>query len=244
MKSYETLIDMGHHLEKQEETLCLLGLGSMADTERLDEYSDVDFFLIVKDGYKKQYLEDLSWMNKGITYAFRNTVDGYKVLLDNEVFAEFAVFETAELSQIPFDKGKIIFAKPEFDLIHIEPKIKQTQTLDIAFNVNEALTNIYIGLKRDKRGETASAFTFIQVYAASLVLPLFKSLYSEKKITIDPFSYERRIEFRYEESKELLALFKQGYLKNKESAKEMLEFLDTHFAINQSFYEILLKLAA
>ena len=242
MKSYETLIEMGRHLEKSEETLCLLGLGSMADTKRLDQYSDIDFFLIVKDGYKKKYLCDLSWMNQTIIYSFMNTKDGYKVLFDNDVFAEFAVFESFELEQIPFDKGKVIFAKEGFDLNLIQPKEKHIQPLDVSYNINEALTNLYIGLSREKRGEKASAFSYIQVYAVSLVMPLFAKLYDEKNIAIDPFSYERRIEFRHNEAVALLAEFKQGYLKNKESAQAILEFLNTHFDINQPFYKKIMHL--
>lgn len=237
MKIFGTIIEMGESLEKRDDTLCLLGLGSIYDQARLDEYSDIDFFLIVKDGYKKSFLDDLSWMNRRIIYSFKNTIDGYKVLFDNDVFAEFAVFELSELNRISFDEGNIIFAKPEFNLDLIKSKKKHNKSLDVEFNINEAMTNLYIGLLRDKRGEKASAFTFIQVYAVNLIMPLFELLYQENKVSIDSYSYERRIEFRFNEAFDILKTFKQGYLRNTESAKAILDFLNTNFNINQILYK-------
>lgn len=242
MKSYDTLKKLGEHLQTIEGTLCLLGLGSMADINRLDEYSDIDFFLIVKKGYKKHFIDDLSWININILYAFKNTNDGYKVYLGNDVFAEFAIFEPDELSNIAFDKGKVIFAKPEFDLRLIEPKVTHKENTDISYHINEALTNLYIGLLREKRGEKASAFSFIQVYAASHVMVLFKEIFNEKKISIDPFSSERRIEFRYPEAQLLLSTFKQGYAHNTPSALAIIEFLHHNFSINEHLYTKIISL--
>jgi lincosamide nucleotidyltransferase B/F len=43
--------------------LALIGLGSVGtELDRLDAYSDLDFFVIVKPGYKQVYLDDLSWL--------------------------------------------------------------------------------------------------------------------------------------------------------------------------------------
>jgi len=44
------------HLNKdKEEVLALIGLGSMHDTSRLDDFSDIDFFIIVQDEKIKQH---------------------------------------------------------------------------------------------------------------------------------------------------------------------------------------------
>ena len=242
MKSYDTIIELGAHLEKKEDTLCLLGLGSIEDTERLDQYSDIDFFLIVEKGAKEKYMADLSWTHRPILFSFKNTRDGYKLLFDNDVFAEFAIFEPDELAHIPFDKGNVIFAKPSFDLSLIEPQKKRIKALDVYFNVNEAMTNLYIGLLRDKRGEKASAFTFIQVFACNLVMPLFNEEFKGNKVSTDAYVYERRIEFRHKEAEKILATFKQGYEKNKDSARAILTFLKSNFDVNLAFYHKILAL--
>lgn len=44
---------IGGSLERRGEALLLLGVGSVGvETERIDDYSDLDFFVIVKPGYK------------------------------------------------------------------------------------------------------------------------------------------------------------------------------------------------
>lgn len=243
-KAYVFLNNLGKSLANDPHVECLLGLGSMSETSRMDEYSDMDFFLIVEKGYKEHYINQLSWLAiEPIVFQFKNTKDGHKVLFDNDVFAEFAVFEKEELPNIGFTQGKVIYQKQGFDLAWIEPKKvpnpkKRTQD----FLVNEALTNLYIGLKREHRGEHASAFSFIQVYAASLIIELFEYVYPENPILIDSFVYERRIENRFIEAFDILSSIKQGYLNNKGSAKAALNFLQSHFEINPLMSKTILSL--
>ncbi len=112
----DRLSAIGESLARRESALALLGLGSVGlERERLDRYSDLDFFAIVRPGYKGQYLDDLSWLADvaPIAYSFRNTRDGYKLLYADGIFCEFAVFEESELTQIPFAPIRLI-GKPEF----------------------------------------------------------------------------------------------------------------------------------
>jgi hypothetical protein len=61
----------------------LLALGSAGlERQRLDRYSDLDFFVIVAQGYKVHYIESLDWL-----------ADGHKALMTDGIFCEFAVFE-------------------------------------------------------------------------------------------------------------------------------------------------------
>jgi hypothetical protein len=243
-KAFEFLLQLGQSLSKDPNVSCLLGLGSMFEISRMDDYSDMDFFLIVEKGCKQSYINHLSWLAiKPIVFQFKNTKDGHKVLFENDVFAEFAVFEKEELPEIAFTEGKIIYAKPGFDLSWVVPKkVPTIKRRSVDFLVNEALTNLYIGLKRDHRGETASAFSFIQVYAASLIVELFQEIYPSKPALIDPFVFERRIENRFTEAFDVLSHIKQGYLNNKASAKAALEFLNTHFDLNKTMYQTILEL--
>jgi hypothetical protein len=103
------LDEIGQSLAQSGHGLALIGLGSVGtELARIDAYSDLDFFAIVETGYKTQYIEDLSWLSRlcPIAYSFRNTVDGYKLLYTDGIFCEFAVFEPAELSHIPFAAGR------------------------------------------------------------------------------------------------------------------------------------------
>ena len=102
---------IGAALAKSGRAQALLALGSVGrDTERLDDCSDLDFFAIVEPGAKAAFLDDLGWLADiaPVAYAYRNTVDGYKLLYDDGVFCEFAVFEPAELARIPYAPGRLV----------------------------------------------------------------------------------------------------------------------------------------
>ena len=114
----QRLDEIGQSLKDSKQALALLALGSCGtERERLDQYSDLDFFVIVKDGYKQTYIQDLTWLSKlePIAFHYQNTVDGHKVLFEDDVFCEFAVFEAHELVSIPFAEGKIIWKEVGFD---------------------------------------------------------------------------------------------------------------------------------
>ncbi|MCU0105549.1 hypothetical protein N7603_07740 [Acholeplasma vituli] len=235
-KAYDQIHKLGDALKKDPNVLCLLGLGSMSETTRVDDYSDMDFFLIVETGLKQHYIDHLEWLTiEPIVFIFKNTEDGYKVLFKSGVFAEFAVFEKEELPSISFTTGQVIYKHRDFDLSWIIPKnVPSPKYRSIEYLVNEALSNLYIGLKRDLRGEKASAFSFIQVYAASLIAELLPRVYKDHVILTDPFVFERRIEFRILEAASILSEIKQGYNQNKASAKAALLFLETHFEVNKA----------
>ncbi len=104
------LDNIGQSLKQSGHGLALIGLGSVGlELDRLDAYSDLDFFAIVEAGYKHAYLEDLSWLSvlSPIAFCFRNTKDGFKLLFADGVFCEFAVFEPKELESIPFAPGRV-----------------------------------------------------------------------------------------------------------------------------------------
>ncbi len=220
--------------------LCFLGLGSLANQDRLDDYSDLDFFLIVQKGTKIKYLNDLSWIsNEPLSYQFLNTKDGYKAMTSNGVFMEFAVFEADELKDIPFTPGKILYMKDDFDpSIVYQNDIKPHQT-DIDYRVNEALTNLYIGILRHFRGEIQSAFSFIQVYAMHHVYHLLSEIYEETPHEIDRYVQERRIEFRFPNQKDMLFNMTQGSKHNLESALTILEFLTKNFQTNEKLVSLI-----
>ena len=102
------LNDIGASLAHSNKAVALIGLGSVGiEVDRLDEFSDLDFFAIVEPGYKAEFIEHLDWLGSicPIAYSFRNTPDGHKLLFRDGVFCEFAVFEERELPEISFARG-------------------------------------------------------------------------------------------------------------------------------------------
>ncbi len=240
------LEQIGNVLKETENALALLALGSVGiELDRIDTYSDLDFFVIVKDGYKQEYLNNRSWLSDicGIGFEFQNTPDGYKALYIDNIFCEFAVFESCELGHIPFSEGRVVWKSGEFNENICIPQNKPTPNQSsVEYLVGEALTNLYIGLGRYKRGEQLSAFKFIQGYAVDRIVELADYIMKEQPTHKDAFAKDRRFEQRFPEITGHLPMFIQGYANSKESAIAILEFLDSNFDVNFFIKEKILDL--
>jgi lincosamide nucleotidyltransferase B/F len=242
------LDDIGHSLEDAGHALALIGLGSVGiERERLDEYSDLDFFAIVGDGHKQRFIQNLDWLSAvcPIAYHFQNTTDGHKLLFSDGVFCEFAVFEAAELRKIPFARGRIVWKQPQVDASICTPVHSSTPaTRDKDWLLGEALTNLYVGLCRFHRGEKLSAARLIQHHAVDRVLELVELVERESPGGRDEFANERRFEVRFPKSARELPNFMQGYESSRQSARAILDFLEKHFPINTAMARTIRELCA
>jgi hypothetical protein len=237
---------IGSSLSLAQGALALIGLGSVGiELDRLDEYSDLDFFVIVDTGRKAAFLDDLSWLDSTakIAYAFRNTVEGFKVLFEDGVFCEFAVFEEPELSRIPFAPGRFVWKMEGVsDALRVPREVRPPQARTAEWSLGEALTNLYVGLSRNRRGEKLSAMRLIQVCAVDRALELGATIESATAVAGDPFAPERRIEERRPELAASLPEFAQGYERNAESARAILAFLDRYFDVDPAMKRAVLEL--
>lgn len=238
---------IGRALSQTPNALALIGLGSVGqELDRLDVYSDLDFFAIVKAGCQAQFLNDLSWLTAiaPVTYYFQNTKDGFKLLYEDGVFCEFAVFEEQDLAGAAFSPGRVIWKANGVDGSIAIP-VQQSAPAEprsLEWMLGEALTNLYIGLLRDERGEKLTAMRFIQSHAADRALELAERIESAMPSHVDPYSIERRFEQRFPKTSKLLPEFFQGYGKNRESAAAILAFLDSHFEIEVGIKKAIQKL--
>jgi lincosamide nucleotidyltransferase B/F len=232
------LTQIAQSLEGSNQALALIGLGSVGlELERLDEHSDLDFFVIVQDGHKHDFLDNLDWLTSlaPVAYVFMNSLDGHKLLYEDGVFCEFAVFEAFELTKIPFAPGRIVWKKPDAPESLATPQLKSNQhTHSLEWNLGEALTNVLIGVKRFYRGEKLSAARFVQQYAVDRVLELHETLNTQEQSLRDPFNPERRLEQRHATFSQHVAAFVQGYERTPASALAILDWLEQHFEPNQA----------
>lgn len=251
MNSPEQLLkrldEIGGALAEKPGALALIGLGSAGiEQDRLDQYSDLDFFVMVKTGSKHDFLQDLSWLAgiAPVAYSFANTPDGYKLLYGDGIFCEFAVFEERELEEAVFSPGRVIWkAEGVSDQIGCPQRTSERKKHPSPeWLVGETLTNLYVGLSRELRGEKLSAMRFIQGYAVDRVLELVGRTAIDEPPTKDEFSLERRYEQRYPTLARVLPQFLQGYGKNRESALAVLSYLDENFEINPAMKQAVLDL--
>ncbi len=244
------LQEIAHSISCSKHALAAIALGSVGqEINRLDDYSDLDFFVIVEDGYKDEYINDLGWLSNiaPVDFQYRNTVDGYKLLFHDRVFCEFAVFERNELVHIPFAPGRTVWKQNGIEESIAIPSKKYSipeSSTSTEWLIGEVLTNLYVGLSRHCRGEKISAARFVQDFAVTRLIDLYELSSGKSLVGRDPFSNERRFEVRYPEFALKLPKFIQGYERTPESAKEILNYLNERYLINDKMRLAVLDLCA
>lgn len=243
------LDEIGESLERKGGALMLLGVGSVGvETERLDEYSDLDFFVIVKPGEKNRYIDRLDWLADihPLAYSFKNSDVGYKVLFEDGIFCEYAVFEEWELANASYTESRVIWKDPKYDnagIAKLSNPIPSLKKDSLDFSLNEALTNLYVGLGRYARGERLSATRFVQGYAVDRILSVLQLLEQEVDYFPDPFGNERRVEKRYPRFAEIIGDMIQGYDRVPESALRILDFIEEVYPVNRRLSDEIRRLA-
>jgi hypothetical protein len=247
------LISLAHELSLRDDALALLALGSVGvETHRLDAFSDLDFFVLVKDGAKARYIANLDWLAAAhpLAWHFQNTADGHKALMSDGVFCEFAVFEVHELSRIPYAPGRFVWRRDGVD----ESLATARQSLPGRHGrdwlVGEALSNLMLGLQRHARGEKLAAMRAIQVHALDRVLEFLEQGQAEVSdasgtpVTRDPYNVDRRIEARHAQFVQSLPRWAGGYEHTVSAAMALLSCLEEHEAIPASVATHVRRLAA
>jgi len=230
----DRLAALARELSARTDALALLALGSVGtETDRLDAWSDLDFFVLVSDGAKRRYIENLDWLAAAhpLAWHFRNTVDGHKALMTDGVFCEFAVFEIHELSRISYAPGRFVWRRDEVDeaLAHASLSLPARHGPD--WLVGEALSNLIIGLQRHARGEKLAAMRMVQVQSLDRVLE-FLELQEKGShdacAARDPFNVDRRIEMRSSQAALALPVWAGGYERTVPAALALLAALEAH----------------
>jgi hypothetical protein len=110
------LDDVGRVLAGQDDTVALLAVGSVGlDLHRLDEHSDLDFFVVVDEGAKARYHDDIGWLAQlgPVEFAFPNSTSGRTLRWADGIFAEYAVFTVPELRAIAYPPGRVVWQRAD-----------------------------------------------------------------------------------------------------------------------------------
>jgi hypothetical protein len=237
---------IGAALRDSGHALALIGLGSVGlDRERLDRYSDLDFFAIVERGHKARYIDSLDWVESAhpVTWHYRNTIDGHKALMADGVFCEFAVFEPQELAPIPFAPGRIVWKRDDVDPAIAVPRkpMPDDRLPDEEWIVGEALGLLFVGMQRWHRGERLSAARLIQVHAVDRLIELDELRARQGGASTaggDPFSRERRLERRRPGLAQELAALVPGYDRTPQSVRAIVAAFEARGAqLNRAVLE-------
>lgn len=204
---------MVEKLEQIADALGLMFAGSAADLSRVDEYSDQDFYLIVKDGTAEGFRQDLSWLpnTESIVLAPRETEHGLKVFYSDGTMLEFAVFEIGELpthiapkdNRVVFDRGGVA------EIIQQITKL-EARSFDPASEYQLFLSLLHIGGGRVKRGEVIAGSQHIKSYALNHLLGLIRHFEPVPNPSLDELNRYRRFEQDYPEIGSKIARLIEG----------------------------------
>lgn len=231
-------------LDNSGHGLALIALGSVGlGTQRIDAWSDLDFFAIVQPGHKARYIQQLDWLAAAhpLAWSVQNTADGHKALMSDGVLCEFAVFEPAELDGIPFAPGRVVWKQPHVPDSIATPRrpLPSAQLPDETWIVGEALSCLYVGLQRWHRGERLSAARFVQGHALDRLIEL--DALRKAPPPGDPFSRERRLEQRQPALAAELPLLVPGYAHTPQAALAMLAALRRRDALLNPAMELAIQ---
>lgn len=228
------LDDLAVHVATDPHVQAVLGLGSAGvQTHRFDDHSDIDFFLVVDTvATKERYLRDIGWLGGfggQVAHSFVNDPNGRKALLADGLFLEYAVFTLQQLAAVPFVGARVVWSRDARDPLAGGAGAPATSPLDtVDFHLDEALTNLFVGLHREMRGERLAAMRFIQVYALDRVLALVRLDPATALDHPDRFEASRRIEQASVPGGLPLHRMAPGYGRNAEAARAVLAWLTTH----------------
>lgn len=234
----QRLSQISEGLKDIDGVIGIIGLGSIgSDKNRLDEYSDLDFFVIVSPDIQEQMIESTNWLSSvgELDFVFKNSDHGCKALYRDGVYVEYAVFTLEQYGNWKIPGGRVLWAKDCDELFTITDagQLMQKSLKAESFYINEALSNLYVGLLRLHRGEKLNATRFIQSLAIDNILELVDKKYGGKTRQ-DFFVLDRRIESRLSEIEGLLKVFVTGYTSNVLAAKAIIDWLDQNYPCNQS----------
>lgn len=222
-------------LAANEHVLALVAIGSLAKRERLDRWSDHDFWVITTTAAQPDFLADLSWLPNytAIVLALRPAQQYYTVLYQTGHIAEFAVFGLHDLSRGRLSQYQILFDKQDVTS-HIHTIATQVlherhDSYNAEATRGHFLISLCTGAARAARGEQLSASTYIFQYAVDALVNLITHhLPAQKPDLVDPFDSRRRFEARYPDiSATLLPLLARPPI---EAAQRLLDLAEQVFA--------------
>jgi hypothetical protein len=187
----------------------LIFLGSSAGkTRQADEWSDHDFFVIVKSGEQEAFRAQLDWLPDAaqIVFAFRETAHGLKVLYRNGHLIEFAIFDAEELFLAKVNDYAVVIDRDKVaESLAKIARESVAEARDDDYYVGMCLGNLWVGLGRYLRGERLSGHQFVKTHAVARLLTLLaRHVKAAHELALDNLDEWRRFERAYPEIGEAL----------------------------------------
>jgi hypothetical protein len=183
-----------------ERVVGLVAVGSMAERDYgPDEWSDHDFFVVVRPGEQEALRRSLDWLPRPdeIALSFRETEHGLKVLYENGHLLEFAVFDLDEVAlagvnrfRVLLDRGGVAARMQEVaDATAARPRDSDERVFGML------VTAVLVGAGRHRRGEELSGAYFVKGLAVRHLLELLaRAVPAERTSLLDDLDAFRRFD--------------------------------------------------
>lgn len=217
----------------------LVLVGSTAETERVDEWSDHDFFVITEGGDQESLRRDLSWLpdSESIAFWFRETEHGLKVVYNSGEVLEFAIFDCDELRGCMVNHHRLAYGNEDVKeaLTTAKNRLPEVVIGDDLADFRHFLSVLVIQVGRARRGELLTAGQGIRGTAATALLKvLTRQLPHDQRL--DKLDVSRRFEFAHPQIGNLIA---SALAQEPEAAgMDLLKISDEHLAPLWSQYPI------
>ena len=209
MTTLEQFLDFSYRLTasllERQDVLGLVLVGSTADTSRVDEWSDHDFFVITKTGSAESLRQDLSWLpdHEQIIMSPRETDHGLKVVYQNSHVLEFAVFDDEELELASANAYEVAIDRSDISArMAAIAERSAPKPFDLAAEFDIFLAHILIGVGRGRRGEHLIAGHFARTICLNAALGFARALAAPmpgSEAKEDNLNRYRRFELQYPE---------------------------------------------
>jgi hypothetical protein len=205
--------------------------GSGAQPERIDRWSDHDFFLIVREN-PERWRADVSWLPDAeqIVVRAKEGEHGQKIVYADGHVLEFAVATMEEMAGWAVNHYRVVL-----DRGGVEPFIAglaagaAAPAVDAARELQLFLAILYIGVGRDRRGEVLAAGRFVRGYALEHLLTAWRALVPPQVAGIEDWlDVHRRFEKAYPGASTELAAAVARH--PEPAAREMLRIAEHHLA--------------
>jgi len=181
--------------------LVLLGSASDAGAPRRDDWSDHDFFAIIRAGQGPTFRPDLSWLpeQERIVLTAREGEIGFVAVYDDGHVMEFALAEAAELAEAVVGDATVRVDDADGTLAALvargQAKVAAADSFDPVNDARLVLVKLLIGVGRARRGETVSASMFVRAWAVQHLIRAVRGRRAEQSGTLrDAIDPQRRFE--------------------------------------------------
>jgi len=201
--AYETFTaELVERVSGEPDVVGLVAVGSMAGRDyTADEWSDHDFFLIMRSGEQERFRRDLWWFlcADGIVLRCRETEHGLKVIFDNGHMVEFAVFDIAEIALAGVNRYRVLLDRGgvEEATARVQASPRSARDDEYLFGIVVAAALVAGG--RARRGEVLSAAFLVTWGIRHLTELLARTLPSANASILDDLDSLRRFERAYPE---------------------------------------------